>query len=116
MKRLIVIAVSAALAGCMVRPPPEPRSDPYGGKQIYVASSDLRQETAVGDPAISRDDAGDILYVTVPIRSETSKELYVDYRVTFFDRNKQVLSQTGWFTKVLTPKVPDQIAVNSMEI
>ena len=35
-------------------------------------------------------------------------------RGVIFDRNRQVLNQTGWYTKVLSPKVPDQIMVNSM--
>ena len=32
----------------------------------------------------------------------------------FFNGSRQVIHQTNWFTKVLSPKVPDQIMVNSM--
>jgi hypothetical protein len=37
----------------------------------------------------------------------------VDYRVTFFDDNRQVINQTTWFTKTLEARTPDQISVNS---
>jgi len=116
MKRTILTVTMCSallLAGCGVRPPIEGRMDPYPPKQVHLDSNSLKHETAVGEPAVARDESGN-LYVTVPIRSETDKELYVDYRVTFFDRNRQVLNQTGWYTKVLSPKVPDQIMVNSM--
>jgi hypothetical protein len=113
MKSTILLSAILVLTGCGVRPAPEGRLDPYESKQVHFASNDLKHETAVQEPRVARDDNG-YVYVTVPIRSETSKELYVDYRVTFFDQSRQVLSQTGWFTKTLSPKVPDQIVVNSM--
>ncbi|MBA3753469.1 MAG: DUF1425 domain-containing protein [Nitrospira sp.] len=114
MNRLILTTISTLLllGACGVRPPIEGRMDPYQPKQVHFASSSLKHETAVGEPTVARDENG-LVYITVPIRSETSKELYVDYRVTFFDANRQVLHQTSWFTKVLSPKVPDQIMVNS---
>jgi uncharacterized protein YcfL len=110
---LIAMIATLALAGCGVRPPIEGRMDPYSSKQIHFDSNSLKHETAVGEPAVARDENG-YVYVTVPIRSETNKELHVDYRVTWFDENHQRLNQTGWFTKDLSPKVPDQIMVNSM--
>ena len=115
MKPLILASISTLLllSACGVRPPIEGRLDPYQPKQVHFAESSLKHETAVGEPAVARDENG-LVYVTVPIRSETNKELYVDYRVTFYDRNHQVLNQTSWYTKVLSPKVPDQIMVNSM--
>lgn len=115
MNRLIPLSLLSLIAvtGCGVRPPIEGRLDPYSPKQVHFDSISLKDETAVGEPAVSRDENG-YVYVTVPIRSETNKELHIDYRVTFFDRNRQQLSQTGWFTKDLSPKVPDQIMVNSM--
>lgn len=113
-KGWMIVALAGFLtAGCGVRPAPEGRLDPYVPKQVYFASNDLKHATAVREPEVARDENG-ILYVTVPIRSETSQELYVDYRVTFFDQNRQVVSQSQWFTKTLAPKVPDQIVVNSM--
>jgi hypothetical protein len=112
MKRLIALSLALVLVGC-VKPPVEARLDPYGASQIQMASKELRDDTAVGTPVASRDEAGNILYITVPIRAATWQQLYVDYRVTFFDKNHQQLNQTGWFTKVLTPNVPDSITVNS---
>ena len=100
-------------AGC-VKPPIEGRLDPYESQQIHFASDDLKRRTAVGTPTAQRDDAGDILHITVPIRAATDRELHVDYRVTFFDRNGQVLNQTGWLTRTLAPNVPDYVRVNSL--
>ena len=100
-------------SGC-VKAPIEGRLDPYESKQIHFASADLKRRTAVGMPNAQRDDAGNILYITVPVRAATDTELHVDYRVTFFDRNGQVLNQTGWFTRTLAPNVPDYVTVNSM--
>lgn len=99
--------------GCdNVRPHIEGRQDPYRPSQLMFDSDTLRRDTAVGAPVVERDASG-ILYVTVPIRSAINKTLYVDYRVTFFDRTGQVVSRLGPFTKTLDPNTPDQIQVNS---
>ena len=116
MIRTISLSLLLALVlatGC-VKPPIESRLDPYEAKQVHIANPDLRRQTAVGIPTAQRDDAGSILHLTVPVRAATNTELHVDYRVTFFDRNGQVLSQTGWFTRTLAPNVPDYITVNAM--
>lgn len=115
MTRLISLPLLAVLlvTGC-VKAPLEGRLDPYESKQIHIANPDLRRQTAVGIPTAQRDDAGNILHLTVPVRAATDRELHVDYRVTFFDRNGQLLNQTGWFTRTLAPNVPDYITVNSM--
>src|SRR5229473_8253081 len=110
-----LIALLALVAtGCAddVKPPILARADPYIPAQVHIASNDLRRHTAVGQPQVSRDDAG-LLFVTLPIRAATDQKLYVDYRVSFFDRNGAPLSQTEWLHKTLTPNVPDQIIVNS---
>jgi hypothetical protein len=100
-------------AGCStVSPPVEPRHDPYKPSQIMFDSERLRRDTAVGTPTVTRDDSG-ILYVQVPVRSTIDKTLYVDYRVTWLDRNGQVLNRLGPFTKTLDPNTPDSIQVNS---
>ncbi len=88
------------------------RADPYIPAQVHIASNDLRRHTAVGAPQVSRDDAG-LLFVTLPIQAASDQKLYVDYRVSFFDRNGSPLNQTAWVQKTLTPNVPDQITVNS---
>ncbi len=109
-----LLAVALFVSTGCVKPPIEGRQDPYAAPQIAFASKDLRNNTAVDTPSVSRDEAGGILHITVPIRAATNKQLYVDYRTTFFDRNGQQISQTGWTRKTLAPNVPDRIVVNSM--
>jgi uncharacterized protein YcfL len=114
MKYLIALFCLALLVGCGVHPPIQGRQDPYARGQIHFSKDDLRTQTAVDAPQVARDDSGDILHVTVPIRSAINKRLYVDYRVSFFDKSGQLLNQTGWMTKTLEMNTPDQITVNSM--
>jgi uncharacterized protein YcfL len=114
MKNLLLILIPLIAAGCGVKKPIEGRHDPYAQHQIHFASAHLRDSTAVGTPVASRDSENNILYVTVPIRSTTNQQLYIDYRVSFFDRNGQLISESGWFTRTLTPNVPTEIRVNSM--
>ncbi len=114
MTRLLALVVLFALVPGCVKRPIEGRQDPYASSQIMFASKELRNNTAVDAPRVARDEAGGILHVTVPIRAATNKQLYVDYRTTFFDRTGQQISQTGWTTKTLAPNVSDRIVVNSM--
>ena len=104
----------AGLLGCVdtVKPPIAARQDPYQREQIHIAQIDLRRHTAVDAPILIRDDAG-LLFVTVPVRAATDLKLYIDYRITFFDRTGQPINQTTWFHKTLTPNTPDQITFNS---
>jgi hypothetical protein len=113
MKYPLALVCLMFVAGCGVHPPIQGREDPYAPGQMHFASEDLRTSTAVTKGDAIRDDAG-ILHVTVPIRSAIDKRLYVDYRVSFFDRNGQLLNQTGWMTKTLEANTPDQITVSSM--
>ena len=114
MKYALALTCLMFVAGCGVHPPIQGREDPYAAGQIHFNKDDLRTQTAVGRPVVSRDDSG-ILHVMVPIRSAINKRLYVDYRVTFFDKNGQPLNdQMGWMTKTLEMNTPDQITVNSM--
>ena len=108
------ILLTLALLGCeYVRPPIQGRQDPYVPAQMHFNSDTLRRNTAIGTPELSRDQAG-LLYVTVPIRSAINKTLYVDYRVTFFDKTGQPVGEPlGWSTKTLESNTPDQIQVNS---
>ncbi len=116
MTRLLTcsLLVFLTITGCGVKAPIEGRQDPYAMSQIMFASKDLRNDTAVSAPSVSRDEAGGILHVTVPIRAATNRQLNIDYRTTFFDRNGQQISQTSWTSKTLSPNVPDRIVVNSM--
>ena len=117
MKELILIlllTLSLLITfGCGVRPPIEGRRDPFTPPQVSIAENSLKHATAVGDPRVTRDSSG-LLVVTVPVRSETNQDLHVDYQVAFLDSAGHQLSQTGWFTKTLTSKVPDEITVSSM--
>jgi hypothetical protein len=112
----ILVAITLlALVGCTgVNPPKLPRADPYMPQQVHVDSEQLRKDTAVGVPILRRDDAG-LLHVTLPLRSAISKTLYVDCYVTFFDRDNQVISKMGPFTKVLQANTPDSISFNSTD-
>jgi len=107
------LLLALLLIGCGVHPPIQGRQDPYAREQIHFSKEDLRTQTAVDAPIVARDDSGDILHVTVPIRSAINKRLYVDYRASFFDKNGELLNQTGWLTKTLEMNTPDQITVNS---
>ena len=111
---LLSVALLVIGFGCGVKPTIEGRQDPFPPSQVMFASKDLRSKTAVSAPSVSRDETGGILHVTLPIRAATDLELYVDYRTTFFDKNGQQISQTGWTRKTLAPNVPDRIVVNSM--
>ena len=109
-----LVLISLFVMGCdnIVLPPVEGRHDPYEAKQVHFQNDELRRDTAIGPPTATRDQAG-LLYVTVPIRNATDIRLYVDYRVTFFDDNRQVINTTAWFSKTLEARTPDQISVNS---
>jgi uncharacterized protein YcfL len=106
---LCTLLPSALLVvGCSVRPPIEGREDPYKSSQIHFDSDELRRDTAVGTPVVVRDEYG-LLHVSVPVRSAIDKQLYVDYRVSFFDQNHMVLDQMSWAHKTLAANTPDQI-------
>lgn len=109
-----LLAIGLFAIGCnnQLRPPIEPQSDLSGGKQLYVDSRQLQLDTAVGNPIRSRD-AGGLLHVVVPIRSVIDRQLHVQYRVRFFDRNRSIVSEIGWTDKTLTANTPDQIEANS---
>ena len=120
MTRLALIALSLLvlpLTGCggasRVSPTLEGRLDPDEPSQIMFAERELRENTAVQAPRVARGEDGGILHVTVPIRNTSSRQFSVDYRATWYDRNGALLNQTSWSTKTLTPKVPDQVTVNS---
>jgi hypothetical protein len=49
----------------------------------------------------------------VPIRSVIDRQLHVQYRVRFFDRNHHLTSEISWTDKTLTANTPDQIEANS---
>jgi hypothetical protein len=80
---------------------------------VHLASEDLRKHTAFSSPILARDDNG-LLYIEVPVRAATDKRLYIDYRVTFLDRNGQTIHDSAWMTKTLEPNIPDRLTANSV--
>ena len=114
MKYAMTLMLLAVGVGCGVSPPIQGRQDPYARPQITFADDFVQRNTAVGAPTLQRDEAGDLLFVTIPIRSTTERILTVEYRASFFDRQGQLLHQSTWFAKTLEPHVPDQIQVNSL--
>lgn len=112
--RSCLLVSALALIGCttVVRPPKVPRDDPYSPQQIHVDSDELRRDTAVGRPVVTRDETG-LLHVTIPIRSAIDQTLYVDYWISFFDRDGQPISKLGPLTKTLQANTPDSISVIS---
>lgn len=112
--RFALLCISLAMfTGCTVNPPVQGRADPFDSQQIHFATDELRRDTAVGTPQVARTESGNILVVTIPIRSAINKNLYVDYRVSFFDSTGQLLNQTGWMSKTLEANTPDRVVVNS---
>ena len=104
-----------SLSACerTVNPPKLPRADVYSPQQVHVDSEELRRETAVGQASVTRDDSGNLVHVTLPIRSAINRELHIDYFVSFFDRNGQRLSKIQG-QKTLLANTPDSIEFNSM--
>lgn len=114
MNKVILVSLLALIIGCSnsVRPPKVGRNDPYESQQMHFASEELRRDTAVGKPIVSRDAAG-LLVVSVPIRSAIDKTIYIDYRVTFYDQTGQEVGKTSWASATLEANVPQRVTVNS---
>lgn len=111
MKRLLLVP-ALLLIGC-VKPPIQGRADPFVPAQVHFDSDQLRRDTAVGTPIVTRNESN-MLVVTVPIRSAVDQYLHVDYSVTFFDENGVPIGpRLGPFTKTLNANTPDRITVNS---
>jgi len=108
----IALAVSAAACAPKVRAPVEPRADPHGEPQINLASRELQGRIAVRRPQVSQDEAG-LMFVTVPIRNTTSRQLTIEYRATFFDRNRLPIQETTWFPRTLTAHTQQTFTINS---
>src|SRR5687767_4693358 len=85
----------ALLAGCSnVKAPISGRADPHFSEQIHFTDEDLRGKTAIAPVSMERRNG--ILYVTVPIRSTTNKDLHIDYRVTFFNELGTPIEDAKW--------------------
>ena len=92
---LLCSALSGVMAAgplaCQSEAPVTGRAETYEYPWLTVGSGDLRAKTRVGDARRVRDESG-LLYVSVPVRNTSDLQLYVAYRVTFFDQNQSELS------------------------
>ena len=113
-RRLILTGLALlALAGCTrVQAPIEPREDPPPWPQIMLADRDLARRVVVRQPVVERDRAG-LLFITVPVRSNTERQMTLEYRSTFYDHNHTPIFQSTWFPKTMTPFTQDTIQVSS---
>jgi len=124
MKRSSLLLAAAASVfvgvglGCShdsVPPPIQPRQDVLrtgDPTQVFFDSEALRSDTAADTPNVFRDQSG-LLHVTVPIRSVADRQIYVEYRVIFFDRDHQEIDRTPWHDKALPPNIPESISVTA---
>ena len=111
----LIIPLVVTVGGCtnVVRDPIPARQDVYRSgdpQQIFLDSTDLRNDTAVDTPTVFRDQNG-LLHVTVPIRSVINRQLYVEYRAIFLDRNHQEIDRSPWHDKTLPANLPESISV-----
>jgi hypothetical protein len=90
----------------------QPHGDSFAEPQINVDSYELQRDVAVGQPIRSRDAAG-LLHIVVPVRSIIDRQLHVQYRVQFIDRNHSLVNEIGWTDKTLAANTPDQVDANS---
>lgn len=112
----LLVPAFLALAGCnQVREPIQPRQDVYRAgspEQIFLDSTNLRNDVAADSPQVFRDQFG-LLHVTVPIRSVINRQLYVEYRAVFFDVANQEIDRTPWQDKALPANVPETVTIVS---
>jgi uncharacterized protein YcfL len=113
-RTILTLLTLLALAGCTphMRGPIEPREDQYPWPQIMLADTDLPRQIAVRKPVVERDPAG-LLFVTVPVRSTTRHEITIEYRSTFYDRNRTPIFPSTWLPVTMTPFTQTTISANS---
>lgn len=90
--RLAAAALSAGfafaglgLAGCQTHGPTD---EPW----LRVGTADLRDDIRVSDPIRNRDESN-LLYVAIPVRNLTEKQLYIQGVMTFYDHYGNELSR-----------------------
>jgi hypothetical protein len=110
-----VLFVACGCSNNYVREPIEPRQDVYHADdraQLFFDSTNLRNDTAADTPSVFRDQNG-LLHVTVPIRSVINKQLYVEFRVIFFDRDHHEIDRSPWRDKTLPANLPESVSITS---
>jgi uncharacterized protein YcfL len=111
----LLIAI-VALAGCGsgdLAPIPA-HGDPYTAQHVvFSGQDDLAAHIAFGTIVRTFDSSG-ILHITVPVRNTTPSDIYVDYRVTYFDENHNPVDvPTAWKTQTLSSDIFQNIQDNS---
>jgi uncharacterized protein YcfL len=119
MKKLIPVfaLVLAAAAGCKsIDPPARGRADVTDHRRVFFSKQEgekLREQTAILSENISRDQFG-LVTAIVPIRSATSKTLYLEYQYEFFDSNgRRVEGPFSWIPVTLEAGSPATIQFTS---
>ncbi len=111
---VVVVAAGAGIVGCAGNPPITPRHEVYPTPWLTLASDDLQQNIVVDSPIKTVDPQSGIMFIEVPIRSTTNKQMIIDWRVRFTDQNGATIGEpTAWKDKVLAPRVPDRITFNA---
>jgi uncharacterized protein YcfL len=87
------------------------RGEQYDRPWLMLGSEELRSNTMVGQPQRYYDESN-LLHVTVPVRNTIDKQLYVEYRYTFYDRNGATLNEING-TKTIPPRGAVDISGNS---
>jgi hypothetical protein len=105
-----------AVAGCgTVELNPTPaRGDRFTADHVvFSGQDDLVDHVAIGNIVRTFDSSG-ILHVTIPARATTPDDLYVDYRLTYFDENHNPIDvPTAWQTKTLHSNIFEYIQANA---
>src|SRR5205814_4121732 len=112
--KLLCVALPLLLsASACVKAPIEGRAETYSPAQVNFVDQNLRDHTAIGRINFTRDESN-LLHADVPVRATTDLQLYVDWRVTWLDRNGVPLGPpTGWTAVTLAPNVFQDILTNS---
>ncbi|MGC4032586.1 MAG: DUF1425 domain-containing protein [Tepidisphaeraceae bacterium] len=114
----LLAVVGLAAAGChpqvKTARPEIDREDQFG---IVLSQdpgdSDVRHDTAFGPERQQRDEFG-LLHVSVPVRSQIKRTLYLEYQYSFFDAGgKKLEGPFGWTPVTLEAGSPGTIQFNS---
>jgi hypothetical protein len=115
LKLSVVLIAALALTGCASDLAPTTAvNDRYiADHVVFSGQDDLVNHVAFGQ--ITRTfGPGGILTVTIPARATTPDDLYVDYRITYFDENHNPIDiPTGWQTQTLHSDIFEYIKGNS---
>ena len=111
-----ILSPLLALSSCASpNPEPTPFHNEINGSQMVIFSGqdDLSSHIALGTLSKSTDTNG-LLHVILPVHNSSDLDLYLDYRVTYFDENHTPIDLPGpWETKTLHSNRSEFIQVNA---